>query len=67
MLSDRDLLVNRFISVPSDMGQKHKWNKASISQLIGDLNCGAFVAGIVKAVLTGANFVSFAFDIRFSS
>lgn len=34
MISDRELLVNRFISVPRDMGQ---------------LNCGAFVSGIVKA------------------
>lgn len=43
MISDRDLLVNRFISVPKDMGQ---------------LNCGAFVAGIVKGVLDSAGFPS---------
>mmetsp|Transcript_12057 Transcript_12057/g.33900 ORF Transcript_12057/g.33900 Transcript_12057/m.33900 type:complete len:192 (-) Transcript_12057:459-1034(-) len=43
MISDRDLLVNRFISVPKDMGQ---------------LNCGTFVAGIVKGVLDSAGFPS---------
>ena len=41
VISDRDLLVNRFISVPKDFG---------------DLNCGAFVAGIVKGVLADAGF-----------
>ena len=41
MISDKDLLVNRFISVPKDSG----------------LNCAAFVAGIVDAILEGANFV----------
>eukprot|EP00850_Spirogloea_muscicola_P010501 SM000062S19887 [mRNA] locus=s62:138655:140841:- [translate_table: standard] len=34
MISERELLVNRFVSVPRDMGS---------------FNCGAFVAGIVKA------------------
>ena len=36
MISDTDLFVNRFISVPKDMGQ---------------LNCAAFVAGIVRGAL----------------
>ena len=41
MLSDTDLFVNRFISVPKDLG---------------NLNCAAFVAGILKGVLHGAGF-----------
>lgn len=41
LISDRTLVVNRFISVPPDMGS---------------LNCGAFVAGIVEAILNGAQF-----------
>ncbi|CAK0762156.1 hypothetical protein CVIRNUC_002928 [Coccomyxa viridis] len=41
MISDYDLFVNKFISVPKDMGQ---------------LNCAAFVAGIVKGALEGAGF-----------
>jgi len=41
MLSDTDLFVNRFISVPKDLG---------------NLNCAAFVAGILKGVLQGAGF-----------
>mmetsp|Transcript_1428 Transcript_1428/g.2179 ORF Transcript_1428/g.2179 Transcript_1428/m.2179 type:complete len:129 (+) Transcript_1428:426-812(+) len=41
VLSDRSLLVNRFISVPKDLG---------------DLNCAAFVAGVVKGVLEDAGF-----------
>ena len=41
VLSDRTPLVNRFISVPRDLG---------------DLNCAAFVAGIVKGVLEDAGF-----------
>ena len=41
MISDTDLFVNRFISVPKDMGQ---------------LNCAAFVAGIVRGALDGAGF-----------
>ena len=43
MISDRDLLVNKFISVPKDMGH---------------LNCGAFVAGIVKGILDSSGFPS---------
>ena len=41
MISDYDLFVNKYISVPKDLGQ---------------LNCSAFVAGIVKGVLDGAGF-----------
>eukprot|EP00933_Yihiella_yeosuensis_P044141 TRINITY_DN3922_c0_g4_i1.p1 TRINITY_DN3922_c0_g4~~TRINITY_DN3922_c0_g4_i1.p1 ORF type:complete len:190 (+),score=25.71 TRINITY_DN3922_c0_g4_i1:74-643(+) len=41
MLNDKDLLVNRFISVPRDLG---------------DVNCGAFVAGIVEGMLRSAEF-----------
>ena len=38
---EKDPLVNTFISVPKDKGS---------------LNCAAFVAGIIEAVLDGANF-----------
>merc|ERR1712133_131832 len=38
---EKEPLVNKFISVPKDKGS---------------LNCAAFVAGIVEAVLDGANF-----------
>lgn len=41
MISERELLVNKYISVPKDMGS---------------FNPGAFVAGIVKGVLDGAGF-----------
>eukprot|EP00898_Chlorokybus_atmophyticus_P003694 jgi/Chlat1/4325/Chrsp29S04607 len=41
MISEKELLVNRFISVPKDLGH---------------LNCGAFVAGIVRGVLDSAGF-----------
>uniref|UniRef100_M4DV53 Trafficking protein particle complex subunit n=1 Tax=Brassica campestris TaxID=3711 RepID=M4DV53_BRACM len=41
MISEKELLVNRFISSPKDMGT---------------FNCGAFVAGIVKGVLDNAGF-----------
>ncbi|RZC61898.1 hypothetical protein C5167_023648 [Papaver somniferum] len=41
MISEKELLVNRFISVPKDMGT---------------FNCGAFVAGIVRGVLDSAGF-----------
>ena len=40
---DKEPLTNRFISVPKDMG---------------DLNCAAFVAGIINGVLDAAEFVS---------
>lgn len=41
MISDTEVFVNKYISVPKDMGQ---------------LNCAAFIAGIVKGVLDGAGF-----------
>ena len=41
MISDFDLFVTKYISVPKDMGQ---------------LNCAAFIAGIVKGALDGAGF-----------
>lgn len=41
MITDHDMIVNRFVSVPRDMG---------------DFNCASFVAGIVEAVLDGAHF-----------
>ncbi|KAH7623929.1 hypothetical protein Ndes2526B_g01179 [Nannochloris sp. 'desiccata'] len=41
MISDFDLFVNKFVSVPKEMGH---------------LNCNAFVAGIVGGVLDGAGF-----------
>ncbi|CAK9174697.1 unnamed protein product [Ilex paraguariensis] len=43
MISEKELLVNRFISIPKDMGA---------------FNCGAFVAGIVRGVLDSAGFPS---------
>mmetsp|Transcript_10552 Transcript_10552/g.17259 ORF Transcript_10552/g.17259 Transcript_10552/m.17259 type:complete len:192 (+) Transcript_10552:34-609(+) len=41
MINEKEPLVNRFISVPKDMGT---------------LNCASYVAGIVKGVLDGAEF-----------
>lgn len=41
IVCDNNLLVNRFVSVPKDLGQ---------------LNCGAFVAGIVRGALEDAGF-----------
>ncbi|RUS15561.1 NO signaling/Golgi transport ligand-binding domain-containing protein [Endogone sp. FLAS-F59071] len=41
MISDNDPLVSRYISVPKELSQ---------------LNCNAFVAGIVEAVLDGCQF-----------
>ncbi|KAL9683105.1 hypothetical protein QQ045_014920 [Rhodiola kirilowii] len=43
MISEKELLVNRFISIPKDMGT---------------FNCGAFVAGVVRGVLDNAGFPS---------
>ena len=40
---EREPLVNTFISVPKDKGS---------------LNCAAYVAGMIEAVLCGSNFVS---------
>lgn len=44
MISDNDPILSRYISVPKELSQ---------------LNCNAFVAGIVEAVLDGCQFVSF--------
>ena len=41
MISDFDLFVTKFISVPKEMGH---------------LNCGAFVAGVVRGALDAAGF-----------
>ena len=41
MISDTDLFVNKYVSVPKDMG---------------GLNCAAFVAGIVKGALDNSGF-----------
>eukprot|EP00123_Amoebidium_parasiticum_P001164 comp12212_c1_seq1/m.6982 comp12212_c1_seq1/g.6982 ORF comp12212_c1_seq1/g.6982 comp12212_c1_seq1/m.6982 type:complete len:189 (-) comp12212_c1_seq1:158-724(-) len=41
MISDRDMLVNSYISVPKEMS---------------GLNCAAFVAGVVEAILVGCDF-----------
>ena len=43
MVNEADPIVNKFISVPREMGS---------------LNCAAFVAGVIKGVLDGAGFVS---------
>ena len=43
MVNEADPLVNKFISVPREMGS---------------LNCAAFVAGVIKGVLDAAGFVS---------
>ena len=40
---EQEALVNKFISVPKDKGS---------------LNCAAFMAGIIEAVLNGCSFVS---------
>eukprot|EP00054_Salpingoeca_dolichothecata_P009519 m.53660 g.53660 ORF g.53660 m.53660 type:complete len:184 (+) comp18424_c0_seq2:48-599(+) len=41
LISDKDLIVNKYISVPKEFGS---------------LNCASFVAGIVEAVLVHAHF-----------
>merc|ERR1719364_408803 len=41
MLNDKALLVNRFVSVPKDLGT---------------VNCGAYVAGIIEGLLCSAEF-----------
>ena len=48
MISDNEgTPLNRFISLPRD--------------LQGQLNCAAFMAGLIEAVLAGAQFVSLDF------
>lgn len=42
MIIDSDPLISKFISIPKDFGQ---------------LNCNAFVAGIIEAILDGYQFV----------
>lgn len=42
MISERESVINRYISVPRDMGQ---------------INCAAFVAGIIRGVMVSAAFV----------
>ena len=44
MISDNDPIVSKFISIPKDVSQ---------------LNCGAFMAGIVEAIMDGCQFVSY--------
>lgn len=41
MISEHDPVTNRFISVPRDMGE---------------LNCAAYIAGIIAGVLEGQDF-----------
>lgn len=43
MIHEKEPVTNAFVSVPSDMGQ---------------LNCAAYIAGIIAGVLDGASFVS---------
>ncbi|ORX89341.1 TRAPP I complex [Basidiobolus meristosporus CBS 931.73] len=43
MISDNEPVVNKFISIPKELSQ---------------LNCGAFIAGIVEAILDGCQFPS---------
>lgn len=43
MISDNEPVLTKYISVPKELSQ---------------LNCNAFVAGIVEAVLDGCQFVS---------
>ena len=42
MISDNEPIISKFISVPKDLAS---------------LNCGAFLAGIVEAILDGSQFV----------
>ncbi|KAF9903070.1 TRAPP subunit trs31 [Linnemannia zychae] len=43
MISDNDPMVSKFISIPKDVSQ---------------LNCGAFMAGIIEAIMDGCQFPS---------
>jgi trafficking protein particle complex subunit 5 len=43
MISDNDPLISKYISVPKELSE---------------LNCNYFLAGIVEAILDGAQFVS---------
>lgn len=42
MIHEREPITNTFVSAPADMGQ---------------LNCAAYVAGIISGILNGASFV----------
>jgi hypothetical protein len=41
LMSDKELLINKFVSVPKDLGH---------------LNCGAFAAGVLSGILSSAGF-----------
>lgn len=43
MINDKQLLLNKYISIPRDMNH---------------VNCGAFAAGIIEGILCSAEFVS---------
>jgi hypothetical protein len=43
MIHEREPITNAFVSAPADMSQ---------------LNCAAYIAGIISGVLNGASFVS---------
>ncbi|KAI8348925.1 NO signaling/Golgi transport ligand-binding domain-containing protein [Mortierella sp. GBAus27b] len=43
MISDNDPIISKFISVPKDIAQ---------------FNCGAFIAGIIEAIMDGCQFPS---------
>lgn len=50
MISDNEPILTKYISVPKELSQ---------------LNCNAFVAGIVEAVLDGCQFVSYGTIMQF--
>jgi hypothetical protein len=52
MISDNDLIVNKYVSIPKEMSQ---------------LNAGAFVAGIVEAILDCSGFVSIFLNVERSN
>lgn len=52
MISDNEPVLTRYISVPKELSQ---------------LNCNAFVAGIVEAVLDGCQFVSALYCLHHAS
>jgi hypothetical protein len=44
MIHDEEALTNKYISVPTDLGQ---------------FDCGAYIAGIIRGILYSSGFVSF--------
>ena len=71
MIHDSAPLTNQFISVPPNLGEtaamyETRAGDAGTSDYSfvyclltpGQLNCAAFIAGIIKGVLDGAEFVS---------